>query len=231
MAPAEHLLAAIRDGDSEGARRLFEQDPEMARRDLAVAWCVGDAAAAAEMLGREAKLATTPEPRSGWPPLLHASASVYHAGEPERERGIVRCAELLLDAGADPNSYMLLDPDDPESKIPALYFACVRDHVALVRLLLERGADPNDGESVYHAAELDHRDCLELLQQHGANLGGRHSRWNNTPLYFLAGYREGHHGTTAAISRVRWLLEHGANPNVTRSMRDETPLQQIARHG
>src|SRR5207249_4462670 len=33
------------------------------------------------------------------------------------------------------------------------------------------------------------------------------------------------------ISGVRWLLEHGANPNVTSSERDETPLHQIARHG
>jgi ankyrin repeat protein len=63
----------------------------------------------------------------------------------------------LLDHGADPNTYSVGTGTD---KLPALYFACVSNNPGVVKLLLERGAKPNDGESVYHAAEMNHRACM-----------------------------------------------------------------------
>ena len=86
--------------------------------------------------------------------------------------------------------------------------------VAVARVLLERGANPNVGESIYHAAELNHRDCLDLLLTHGADLSGAHATWGNTPLYFLAGYKEDHPHCASSTLGMQWLLEHGANPNV-----------------
>ena len=38
----------------------------------------------------------------------------------------------------------------------------------LTRLLLEAGADPDDGESLYHATEAEDPECLQLLLEHGA---------------------------------------------------------------
>jgi ankyrin repeat protein len=107
----------------------------------------------------------------------------------------------------------------------------VSDNVPVVRLLLERGANPNDGESLYHAAELNHRDCLELLLQHGADLSGRHAHWNNTPLYFLSGYKEFHENCARSVDGMRWLLEHGADPNVPSYDSAEVPLHRIAAFG
>jgi ankyrin repeat protein len=103
--------------------------------------------------------------------------------------------------------------------------------VQVVRLLLERGADPNDGESIYHAAELDHRECLELLLAHGGDVSGRHSHWGNTPLYFLAGYGEDDSNCATATEGMRWLLEHGADPNITSGTQLETPLHRVAAFG
>lgn len=147
------------------------------------------------------------------------------------ERGDLETVRRLLDGGADPNAHRLANPDDSTSRIPALYFACVNGHAAVARLLLERGADPNDGESVYHAAEHDHRECLELLLAHGADLSGAHPRWENTPLYFLAGYGANDVRLPTVLRGARWLLEHGADPNVPSYASRETPLHAFMRNG
>jgi ankyrin repeat protein len=112
-----------------------------------------------------------------------------------------------------------------------LYRASALGTAALVRVLLERGADPNDGESVYHAAEHDHRAVLELLVRHGAEISARHPRWNNTVLYFLVGHSDDAPGAPAAAEGMRWLLEHGADPNVTSYDSREMPLHRVADFG
>lgn len=152
--------------------------------------------------------------------------------------GDVDATRALLDAGANPNAFVL-HGDDPNARIPVLYFACVLNHVDVVRLLLERGADPNDGESVYHAAEHNHRQCLELLLAHDANISGSHAQYGNTPLYFLAGYPDDHPRFATVALGMQWLLEHGADPNIPSHVgrqRDgaegaaEMPLHRIAAH-
>jgi ankyrin repeat protein len=134
----------------------------------------------------------------------------------------------MLEEGADPNAYVLAGAGESEGRIPVLYFACVNNRLDVVRRLLDRGAEVNDGESVYHAAQLNHRECLELLVAHGANITGRHSHWNNTPLYFLAGHQDDRNGTAPWFLGFQWLLEHGADPNVWSYVSNETPLHAVA---
>jgi ankyrin repeat protein len=227
----ERFLAAVREGDRAAAERLLARHPGVARADLFAAAAAGAADFAAERLAAEPALAAARHEPDGWTPLLYASGSPLHAASPERAAGILRCAELLLDAGADPNDHTLFDASDPHSRLPALFRACVGDNVPLVRLFLERGADPNDGESLYHAAELDHEGCLELLLAHGADPSSRHPHWDNTPLYFLAGWKEPHPNQITAAAGMRWLLEHGADPNVTSYETRETPLHRLAAYG
>ena len=51
----------------------------------------------------------------------------------------------------------------------ALYGAAgIRHDPELTQALLEAGADPNDGESVYHSTEAESPDCLRILLEHGA---------------------------------------------------------------
>jgi ankyrin repeat protein len=114
---------------------------------------------------------------------------------------------------------------------PVLYHACMSDHPALVARLLERGANPNDGESIYHAAQYNRRSCLELLRQHGADFSSRQKPYNNTPLFFLAGHHDEHGGNAPWAQGVRWLLEHGADPNVTSYGHNSTPLHALATGG
>ena len=210
---AARFLEALRDNDAARAKTVLDVHPELARDSIHTAAAVGNPQLVATFLATDPALATRASTQAGTEPLIYAC----HAGL-QRLLGVgdadrVHTVRLLLDAGASANSAMTLD-HDPKAVIPALYFACVSNNVAVARFLLERGANPNDGESVYHAAELNHRDCLDLLLTHGADLSGAHATWGNTPLYFLAGYKEDQpHGALSTLG-MQWLLEHGANPNV-----------------
>jgi ankyrin repeat protein len=127
-----------------------------------------------------------------------------------------------------------------------LYYACNTNNTAVVKVLLDYGADPNDGESIYHAAEHNHRECLALLQEHGGDISARHPHWDNTPLYFLAGFKEFSPSCKSSELGMRWLLEHGADPNIPsitvpavishqtgsrHAERMETPLHRLAAYG
>ena len=147
------------------------------------------------------------------------------------DAGRVEEVRALLDAGADANAFTLADEADPNSRLPLLYRASITGNARAVLRLLERGAEPNDGEAIYHAAELDLREVLEVLVAGGADPGGRHAHWNNTPLYFLAGYHRFDDKRHSATSGMRWLLEHGADPNVTSYEFAETPLHKFAFEG
>ncbi len=228
---SEPLLAAVREDDAAAARRLLALHPEAVRADFFAACAAGEPEAVAVALAADPARARERHQPEGWTPLLYACGSPLHQGDAEREEGLRRCAELLLDHGADPNDHTLFDENDPHSKLPALYRAAAGGNAPLVRLLLERGADPNDGESIYHAAELDRRECLELLLAHGADPSGRHPHWNNTPLYYLAGWKPFHPNSVTAAAGMRFLLEHGADPNVTSYETAETPLHRAAAYG
>jgi ankyrin repeat protein len=74
---------------------------------------------------------------------------------------------LLLDRGADPNEVF----HNEFGAMSVLYGAAgVAHDPETTRLLLERGANPDDGESVYHACETDDTTCLEILLEHGATV-------------------------------------------------------------
>jgi Ankyrin repeats (3 copies) len=123
----------------------------------------------------------------GWAPLLYVTHSCFAS---------VELARKLLDRGADSNAFFV----NEYGRMSALYGAAGRMHdPALTRLLLEWGADPNDGESLYHATEATSPECVRLLLDHGAETSG-----TNALAHALDEEREPH---------VRALLEAGADPN------------------
>lgn len=160
---------------------------------------------------------------------LHVAAAV----------GAVDAVADLLARGADPNAVIPVEPEG-HLAVPVLYVACLANQPAVVRRLLEAGANPNDGESVYHAAERDHRECLALLLAHGAALSDRHPHWDNTPLYFLAGFPATHPRAETVARGIAWLLEHGADPTIPSGVATtadrtpgvgELPLHRVASLG
>lgn len=164
------------------------------------------------------------EPR-GWTPLEYACYSQYGRIEPEKIEATVA---LLLENGADPNA----THEEHTWKLSALYGASGHvGHAGVVRRLLEAGADPNDGESVPHSVQFNRREILDLLKAHGADISWSDPKWNNTPMYFNAGHIKGGHGSDLAMQGIMWLLENGADPNVTSYDCRETPLHAVCRNG
>jgi ankyrin repeat protein len=174
---AAFVLAAT-DGRRARAEALLAARPELARAP----W-------ARLVLGRGWDGdANEPGGPRGWAPLVYVCHSCFPSVELARD---------LLDRGADPNAFFV----NEHGRMSALYGAAGRAHdPALTRLLLERGANPNDGESLYHACEADTAECVRLLLDAGAETR------NTNALPHALDFEH-------TLEHVRRLLEHGADPN------------------
>jgi len=190
------------------------------RRDIFTAAVLVDDGRVGSLLDRDPELVNARD-ENLWTPLIYAVASRLGGDDgatAARQRTVVT---MLLDAGADPDASAFWSEKWP---LRALFFAAGRNYNPdLTKLLLERGANPNDGESIHHAAEGGHLECLQLLHDHGANLDFNDPPYNTTPLWFLI-----HWGFTKSVP---WLLEHGADPNRRSAPRGETVLHAAARRG
>ena len=161
------LVAAALAGRADRAEALLAADPALARAGLDVALVIGDAEAVAAALAADPGLVGRELPGPGRRPLSCACHSAFLAPDRPRAAGVRRVVELLLDAGADPNETF----ENEYGSMPVLYGAAgVAHDPETTRVLLDRGANPDDGESVYHAVEAPDTACLELLLERGATL-------------------------------------------------------------
>jgi ankyrin repeat protein/GNAT superfamily N-acetyltransferase len=152
----------------EDAQALLALDPGLAREALDAALVLGDAERVGAALTNDHGVATRAFGLRGWQPLLYVAYSTFLGGE--RSDGLVDCAGLLLRAGADPNAAW----EDPEhDRMTALHGAAGLAHEPrLTALLLEAGADPDDGRSLRMAAGAEEPACLELMLDAGARVYG-----------------------------------------------------------
>lgn len=224
------FLRALPDGDLAVMRRVLEGFPQVARASLHAACAACDPPAVEAWLARDPAQATARLRDGGWTPLDCLAASPLFAIDDAHRAASVAIGERLLGLGADPNTATRPEGGG-EGSLSVLYRASQLGNAGLVGLLLERGAHPNDGESAYHAAERNHREVLELLLAHGAEISATHQPWGNTILYFLAGYDEGHPLARSAAAGMEWLLERGADPNVPSYDHREAPLHRVAANG
>ncbi|MEO7996947.1 MAG: ankyrin repeat domain-containing protein [Gemmatimonadaceae bacterium] len=237
---AERFLHAIREDNKTSAVELLSAHPAIAQYSIHAAAAACDAETVEAFLLRDTTLAYSLASPNWAQPVLYACGTPLHDLNGDKTIGNKRCVQLILDAGGDPNAFVVFNGTEGEAPIPALYFAANLNNVSAVRLLLERGANPNDGESVYHAAERNNRESLELLLAYGAEISEAHERWGNTPLYFIAGHKPFSQWCASSELGMLWLLQHGANPDITSyngeknaqlPSRGEAPLHRIASYG
>jgi len=233
---AAFIDAALWHGPIEKAEAILAAHPEIAAADIHTAAILGDAAAVRRFLALDPANATAKGEPRGWDALTHLCFSKYLRLDRSRSDGFVAAATALLDSGADPNTGFYDDNHQPNATLEsALYGAAgVAHHPELTRLLLDRGADPNDGEVAYHSPEtLDNRtiqvlvesgkltpESLELmvirkldwhdhegvayLLDHDADTN-RVSRWGAGFLHHALQRGNG-------IATFELLLDHGADP-------------------
>src|SRR5581483_8592934 len=218
------FLAAVQNQDAGAAKQILDDHPRVARESLHVAAALGRVADVSRLAAAHPELVRA---RAGNPPadpLLYLCYSPFHGESPERDTGLLESARALLAAGADPNTR------DARYGVPALFAVTgMRRILPLAKLLLAAGANPTDGESIFHAAEHFHQDALELLLSAGADLNYV-GEWGNTAPYFLLRWFDLANQPNARRGFM-WLLDHGADPNITSGEERETCLHVAARRG
>ena len=192
-------------GTLDEAEAIRARHPQVERANIYTAAVLGDDAAVRAALEQEAGAATRKVGPYEWEPLLCLCFSRYLRLDRERAEGFERAARMLLEAGADANGGWHEVPDH-EGGAPiwesALYGAAgLAQSAGVTRLLLEHGADPNDGETPYHAPEGYDNTVVELLLKSG-RLDERSKAW------MLARKADWHDD-----EGMKLVLEHGANPN------------------
>ena len=227
------------------ARRLLARDPEIAMANFYTAVVCGDLDAVNRALAADPGWATRrngePLPErtgvggegdltrrdwgaKGWEPLSYLCFTRLPL--PSVTENAVAIARALLDHGADPNVYFMAG----NSRYTPLSGAIGegeegrpghQQRDALVRLLLERGANPYDQQVAYN---IHFKGkvlwFLELIYEHALRTG-RAADWEDPEWRMLDA---GGYGTGARwfldiavehndVQLAEWCLSHGANPN------------------
>ncbi|ESQ75795.1 ankyrin repeat domain-containing protein [Asticcacaulis sp. AC402] len=208
----DRFLAAAT-SDERRARDILAEHPDIAHAGTYVALVLGDWEKVADAIAADPEFAVEPSGPQGVEPLVYACFSRFGRPNSERAARLAMTVRLLLNNGADPNTALAAD----HGPLSCLYAASgLLGNTEITRILLEAGADPNDGESLYHATE--HRDltCMKLLLEHGARVDEA-----NAIKHMLD--REDREG-------LRLLLDAGGDPNLANAQGD-TALHWAVRRG
>src|SRR5882762_9156678 len=190
-------------GTLDRAQSILSEHTEIASSNISAAAILGDDKAVRRFLERDPAAATAKSGPRGWDPLTYLCFSRYLRLDRARSSGFVKAATALLDAGANANTGWFEANHQPRPEWEsAIYGAAgVAHHAELTRLLLERGADPNDEETPYHAPEGYDNAALKVLVESG--------QLNEDSLGTILLRKTDWHD----YDGIKWLLEHGVDPN------------------
>jgi ankyrin repeat protein len=213
---AAFIESAIWHGTLEAAEAILATHPEIAHNSIHVAAILGDDAAVRRFISADPRNVTRKEAPYGGDALVYLCLSKYLRLDPARSEAFVRAATALLDAGADPNTGFTAKDEYGDFET-ALYGAAGVAHDAeLTRLLLERGADPNEVETPYHVPESYDNAALKVLVESG--------KLNADSLTTMLLRKADIHD----YEGMKYLLEHDADPNLM-TMWGYTALHQALR--
>ncbi len=193
---AERLETALFFGQHWVIEALLRETPDLGRDNFGLACALYDVTEVRKVLAEDPTAATRVV--GARRPMTHLAFSQHIHGGGSLEN-MLSVAAALVGAGADVNDYYNFD-GDADSPLSVLYGALGHAYnLSLAEWLLDRGAEPNDGESLYHSTELGHCNGLRLLLERGARPEGT----NALPRAMDFNDHEA----------VSLLLEAGADPN------------------
>lgn len=213
-----NFYTAVVCGDLDAVTNALSVDPGWAARPN------GQAGPGRTGAGGEGDLIKKDWGSKGWEPLSYLCFTRLPL--PSVTANAVDIARVLLDHGADPNVYFMAGDSrytpltgvigEGEEGRPAH-----QQRDALVRLLLERGADPYDIQVIYNI-HFNGKALwfLETIYDHCVRIG-RTADWADPEWQML---NAGGYGTGARwflemavehddVRLAEWCLDHGANPN------------------
>jgi ankyrin repeat protein len=197
------------------ARQLLVERPELTAGHIWAAAAAGQPARVARLIEADPALARRRGGPYQWRPLFYLA---YSRVDPEIPAGtVLSVAQLLLDAGADPNEgYLLNGQPYPFTLLTGAFGGGElgprrqprHPHsLALARLLLEAGAEPNDGQTLYNRMFTPDNDHLDLLFEYGLGRGdggpwrARLGELVDPPAEMLR-------------TQLRWAIEHDQRERV-----------------
>lgn len=190
----QRLKIALHHGQDNIVQRLLADIPDLAAGHFGLLCGLLDVQSVGAMLREDPSRAVTPI--GPWTPLIHLCKSRMYQVWPDKAADAVAIADMLVANGADVNASSF----EHGSPLSPLYWALGHaGNLELAKWLLENGADPNDGESLYHATELGHAEGVKLLLAHGCDPKGT----NALPRAM----------DFDSVEMVRLLLNGGADPN------------------
>ncbi len=250
---AAFIEAAIWHGTLEAAEAILAAHPEIARNSIHVAAILGDDAAVRRFIAADPRNVTKKEAPYDGDALVYLCLSKYLRLDKTRSEAFLRAATALLDAGADPDTGFTAKDEYGDFETALYGAAGVAQHAELTRLLLARGADPNDVETPYHVpesydnaalrvlvesgkltadslttmllrkADIHDYDGMKYLLEHGAD-PNRMTRWKYTALQ-QALRRDN------ALANIELMLDHGADPTLKNEVDGKSGIAMAARRG
>ena len=227
----EHHTHGASDYEShaKSAMRLLALHPEVAGLSLQTAIVCGNVPVVQQLLGADPESARRKAGPRGWEPLLYLCFARLPL--PALDQHAVTIAGLLLDRGADPNTYYMAG----SAKYSALVGVAGEGEqdaprsqpykAALYRRLLQRGADPYDMQVLYNTHfSGDMLWWLQLTYEHDVDRDDV-TAWQDPgwKMLDMGGYGPGAYFVLhVAIEKndlalAEWALAHGADPNVMSS--------------
>ena len=219
--------------DIEKAKRLLLENPTLAEVNIWTAATLGNAAAVERFLDEQPELVNKKGGFFDEAPLLYVCYS--RAQFDDSSYDALATAKLLLERGADANAHYLTHG--------TYRFTCVTGAIGegengpvmcpphphateLVALLLQHGANPNDGQGLYDSMFTGGTHWIQLLLDHGLKQGHR-INWAENDGVTTLDYLLAHAAKRNMIDRVELLLQHGADPNCI-DWYDKKPVHQLA---
>jgi ankyrin repeat protein len=210
---AGDIAGGMNRGRPKAAARLLAEHPGLSLQSPWIACAVGDVTAVELQIATDPSWTDRPGGPLELPPLVAATHSSLLRLAEYKDR-IHDIVGLLLEAGADPNQSVgnrwppaSLAAPSTNQRISALYGAAGQNHDPdLTRRLLEKGADPNDNESLYHSLETP--ACTRLLLDAGAVVTGTNALYRCLDLDDIDTFRLllSHADGASELSGSRLLL-------------------------
>ena len=225
---------------ADNALRQLAADPALAVRTAATMAACGRTDELAALLAADPGAAVREDGPHRWPPVLYLCYSRLGLGDP------IGTMQLLLDAGADPNSgFLWRGLPSPFTALTGVLGGGEQAEpphpkaIELAELLLDAGADPNDNQAFYNRQFRPDDGHLAPLLRHGA-VHDHPSPWRDRlgTAYPSPQQMVGEHLRTAArygyCERIRSLIANGVHPNIRGyhpNLGDQTAYEIAVRHG